>query len=93
MNLSEEQLSEIENMAALFFSTEDIAINVGLTGEDAEYFNVAVEFKSVEPCSMAYYRGRLTAEIELRKSIKQSALNGSTPAQTAMLNFERESRK
>jgi len=93
MNLSAEQLNEIENMAALFFSPEEIAVNLGLTEDDAEYFHIAVECKSDAPCSVAYFKGRLTTEIELRKSIKQSALNGSTPAQTAMLNFEKESRK
>ena len=35
MNFTEEQLNEIEEMAGLFFSPEDIAINLQLTEEES----------------------------------------------------------
>lgn len=94
MNLSEEQLSEIEEMAGLFFSPEDVSLNLGLNEEETESFVSAIECKNTKnPFVAAYMRGRLITEIELRKSIKQSASNGSNPAQQMMLNFQKESRK
>ena len=93
MNFSEEQLNELEEMAGLFFSPEDIAINLQLKEEETDYFVTCIESRSQDPGSVAYYRGRLSAEIILRRAVKQSALNGSSPSQLAMLNFHRESRK
>jgi hypothetical protein len=98
MNLNEEQLnelySEIEEMAALFFSPEDISVNCGFNDEWSELFVHDVETKNVHSSlASAYFKGRLTADIVIRKAIKQSALNGSSPSQQMMLNFERDSRR
>lgn len=93
MNLSEEQLKEVEEMAGLFFSPFDISVNLELTGNDRENFIAAIELKALrEPYVMAYMRGWLRTEIELRKAIKQSALNGSSPSQQMMTNYQRENR-
>lgn len=93
MNLNEDQLSEIEEMAGLFFSPEDIAINLELDEEDTELFVAAVECKNAKNYQAgAYLRGWLSAEIILRKAIQQSALNGSSPSQQMMLNYQKESR-
>jgi hypothetical protein len=91
MNLSEEQLSMVEEMAGLFFSPEMIAINLELNTEDSEDFIYGVENKSTfRPIVAAYYKGWLDAEITLRKAIKQSAMNGSSPSQQMMINYKRE---
>ena len=93
MNLTEEQLSEIEEMARLFFSPVDIAVNLCMDDEETEFFASSVESRNTR-CypAVAYLRGWLSAEITLRKAIQQAALNGSSPAQQMMLNFQRESR-
>ncbi len=93
MNFTEEQLNEIEEMAGLFFSPEDIAINLQLTEEESDYFEACIDCRSQSSCSDAYHTGRLTSEIILRRAVKQSALNGSNPSQLAMLNFHRESKR
>jgi len=94
MNFSEEQLKEIEEMAGLFLSAETIAVNLELNDDDTEYFIAAIECKNMKnPIVAAYYTGRLKSKIELRKAIKQSALNGSSPSQQMMLNFLKESKK
>jgi hypothetical protein len=94
MNLTEEQLSEIEQLAGLFFAPEYIAVNLEMDEEQTEYFVAAVECNSTRaPGVAAFIRGRLSTEIELRKAIKQSALNGSSPSQQMMLNYLKESRK
>ena len=94
MNLNEEQLNEVEELAGLFFSPEEIAVNLELDEEWSEYFVAAVECNSTNvPFVAAYIRGRLSTEIELRKAIRQSAMNGSSPSQQMMLNYLKESRK
>lgn len=93
MNLNEDQLSEIEEMAGLFFSPEDIAVNLELDDEDTELFIAAVASRNTRNCqAVAYLKGWLSAEITLRKAIQQSALNGSSPSQQMMLNYQKESR-
>ena len=93
MNLNEQQLIEVEELAGLFFSPADIAINLELDEDETEYFVAAVECKSTSsPIVAAYMKGWLSADITLRKAIKQSALNGSSPSQQMMLNYQKESR-
>jgi|SRR5665647_881493 len=98
MNLNEEQLkehlNEVEELAGLFFSPEDIAVNLELNEEDTEYIVAAVDGNYTNnPFVAAYIKGRLSTEIELRKAIRQSAMNGSSPSQQMMLNYLKESRK
>lgn len=91
MNLSEEQLNMVEELAGLFFSPEMIAINLELNEEDTERFCLLIQLKRTEmPEVAAYYKGWLLAEISLRRAIKQSAMNGSSPSQAQMLNYQKE---
>ena len=93
MNFTEEHLNEVEEMAGLFFSPEDIAINLELDDEQSEHFITAIEAKKTDfPFVAAYLKGWFTAEVTLRRAIRQSALNGSSPSQQAMLNYQREAR-
>ncbi len=94
MNLNEEQLEMVEEMAGLFFSLEDIAICLELTELESEEFVDAVALKATrQPIVAAYHRGWLSGEVLLRKAIKQAALNGSSPSQQQLLNFQKENRK
>lgn len=91
MNFNEEQLSMVEEMAGLFFPPEMIAINLELDHDESESFIFGVENKSTYcPIIAAYFKGWLNTEIELRKAIKQSAMNGSSPSQQMMVNYKRE---
>ena len=93
MNLNEDQLSEIQQMAGLFFSPEDVAVNLEMDEDDTELFIAAIASRNTRNDQAgAYLRGWLSAEITLRKAIQQSALNGSSPSQQMMLNYQRESR-
>lgn len=94
MNFSEEQLKEVEEMAGLFFAPEEIAVNLQLNEDETESFVAAVIFRdTANPLVVAYLRGWMTAEVTLRKAIKQSALNGSSPSQQTMLNYQKEAQK
>lgn len=75
-------------MAALFFGPEEIALNLELS--DVESFCTLISSKS-GPAFQAYIRGRLTCELELRLAIKQSALNGSSPSQSMLIDFYKKS--
>jgi hypothetical protein len=93
MNFSEEQLKEIEDMAGLFFGAGDISVNLELNEEETEAFGFRIDSRNTcFPEVAAYLKGRLTAEIVMRKAIKQSAQNGSSPSQQQMLNFLRDSK-
>jgi hypothetical protein len=92
MNFSEEQLEEVESMAALFMSVQDIMICLELPPHEEEEFTEILEAGYIHPLYKAYHTGRLSAEIELRQSIKMAALNGSNPAQNTMLNFNNQSK-
>jgi len=84
MNLKEEQYKEIESMASMFFSAEEIAINIEV---DPDEFVELILTKQGEEYK-AYFKGWLTTETQLRKSILQSALNGSSPAQQMMKEYK-----
>ena len=81
----------VEEMAGLFFSPEMIAVNLEMTEEESEYFFNAIQVKDIKNVLVAaYFKGWLEAEISLRRAIKQSAMNGSSPSQQQMLNYQKE---
>ncbi len=94
MNLSAEQIDMVEELAELFFSPEDIAVNLELNDEETEIFvdGVTTRCSSI-PVVGAYIRGWLQGEITLRKAIMKAAINGSNPSQQQLLNFLKESKR
>jgi len=92
MNLTEEQLKEVETLAGLFINPEDIVLIIGLSREKTEEFIIILEIEKDNPIFKAYHKGRLKATVELRQAIKQAALNGSNPAQISMIEFFNQSR-
>jgi hypothetical protein len=92
MNLNEEQLEELETMAGLFFSVESIMIALQIPLTETDEFENILKFKKDNPAYLAYHRGRIKTEVELRQSIKQASLNGSNPAQNTMIEFYNQSK-
>ncbi len=88
MNLTEEQLKGIENMASLFFSAADIAFNIEV---DVDDFTELIQTKQGEAYK-AYFKGWMNSEKDLRKSILESALNGSSPAQQMMKEYQNKAK-
>lgn len=87
MNLTEEQLNEVEMLAGLFFSPSEIMINLEIPFHLEDDFLNILKLENNHPLFIAYHKGRLTSEVQLRQSIKQAALNGSNPAQNTMIDF------
>lgn len=83
MLLTEEQISEIESMAELFFDISDIAVNI-----EVHPMDLRDEINSGQGAAFAAYnRGWFKGEIPLRKSIAKAAANGSNPAQNMLLEL------
>jgi hypothetical protein len=74
---TEEQLKEIEQFASRAFTVREIAIIIGVPVDVFEkcFFNDA------HPVHVAYMRGSLSAQLEIRNALYNSALSGSSPAQ------------
>lgn len=88
-HISEEELLQVETMAGLFFKPEEIAIACGWDMQMSGKFAQIMEYSiTTHILFQRYHKGRITAEIELRQSIKQAAANGSNPAQNTMLDFK-----
>ena len=83
MLLTNEQIKSIEDLAELFFSLDQIALNAQI---DAEEFREEVE-SGQGPAFIAYTTGWFRGEIPLRKSIADAANNGSNPAQQMMITL------
>lgn len=83
MNLTEEQLKEVEQAAYMLLSPTMIAISLEV--DDNEFWTELLTRGT--PIFKAYYKGYLRQLSELRASIIKSAQNGSNPAQQEMLKF------
>ena len=83
MNLTQEQLSEVEEMSYHLIAPGLIAINIGADEMD---FVSEVRTSGTE-ARKAFYRGYLRQLIELREALIKSAKNGSNPAQQELIKF------
>ena len=86
MNLNKEQIETIEEMAQLFYSPEEIAVNIE---EDPDELRPLILAKTGAAYN-AYMKGWLTGDIALRQSIARAAENGSNPAQQMMRDYQKQ---
>jgi len=86
MNLTEEQIKSITDMAELFYSPEEIAINIEV---DPDELRILIQAKEGSVYD-AYMQGWLTGDIALRRSIARAAENGSNPAQQMMRDYQKQ---
>lgn len=87
MNLEKSQLAAIEEMAGHFFSLEQIAAFLQL--KPTSFIMAYTEKGAIW---QAYQKGKITADLELRKAIRTLARQGSTPAQHLWLKLMDEQR-
>ncbi len=81
MELTKEQLAEIEEMAAAFMPPSEIAILMHISSENRELFcEMCKSYKSSEVFT-AYQRGKLKTKLELRKTVIKLAKAGSPAAE------------
>lgn len=84
---SADQLVQVKELAALFFTPREIAI---MMEWDAELFTNDCEIMG-NPAYESFYAGRLQAEVDLRKGILKMAKAGSSPAQTMAMELLKQS--
>lgn len=77
-----EKLKQIEDLAGLAFSPEEI----GIVLEDSSIVLDVMQADGNE-VYQAYMRGKLKKQAEIRKAINDLARNGSHPAQQMMVSF------
>jgi len=85
MNLNKEELATITELAALFYTPTEIA---RILEVDTEEFENQIKSEHGEAYK-SYYKGYYLSDISLRKSILDSAINGSSPAQTLMRDIQK----
>jgi len=89
MELSEEQLQEIEKLAAAAYSPKHVSYMLGLWPFP---FDEAVKDEDSD-ASIAYFKGLYSSEFAVRESILTLARNGSSPAQTLANKLFDENRR
>lgn len=83
MNLTEEQLKEVENAAYLLIPPGWVAISLEV--DEQEFWT---ELRTLNtPINKAYNTGYLRQLTETRAAIIKSAHNGSNPAQMEVMRF------
>lgn len=81
MTDEERRSYHIEQFGRLLFSREEIAIIMGESGDD------------LDPDTLAFLRGQLMSEAEVRTSILKSASTGSAPAQKQWMDLVHQCRQ
>ena len=80
MNLTPEELTEIEKFGELFLEPSEIAI---IIGKDEQDFTDEIKDKDTAAYK-AYWKGFLKSKALVRDSIVKSAQRDSSPAQTLL---------
>jgi len=90
MNLTDEQLLQVEEMAAALLPADEIAILLKLNPSDRNLFIEIVKTHINSPIYMAFHHGRLTTKLELRKTVIKLAKHGSPAAEPIAEKYIRE---
>ncbi len=81
MELTKEQLIEIEEMAAAFMPPDEIAILVHIDPASRDRFCEICRSHKTSELYNAYQRGKLKTKFELRKTVVKLAKAGSPAAE------------
>lgn len=85
-SLTEQQQNEIFQLGRIGFSFREVAANFGFdVGEVARQFR-----EEKGEIYQNWYKGYLTAQAEIRKTVLDAALNSSQPAILQMLRYFRQ---
>jgi len=87
-DITEDASKLVEELASYFFTPREIAVMIEIHPDDA------IILMKIDDSAfyIAFQKGRLQSEMELRKSIIKLARAGSSPAQTMSLDLLNKSR-
>lgn len=77
MNLTDEQLLEVERLAGLFLAPDEIAVLIGV---DADVFCEAITART-GMVYQAYFRGKTLSKRDIHENIVKMAKHGSPQAE------------
>ena len=83
MNYTQEQLLQIEDIAATGYEPKQVAFMLGVS--PAEFCELIRDEES--EVSIAYFKGLYSSEYAVRKSVMTLAQSGSSPAQTMAMKI------
>ena len=81
MNLTDDQIRQVEEMSAALLPADEIAILLNLPPEKRTLLTEVVKNHIHSPVYMAFHRGRLSTKFELRKTVIKLAKHGSPAAE------------
>jgi hypothetical protein len=90
MNLTDEQIQQIEEMAAALLPSDEIALLLKLDSTNRKLFAEIVKTHIDSPIYMAFHQGRLSTKLELRKTVIKLAKHGSPAAEPIAEKYIRE---
>lgn len=90
MNLTNEQLEQLEEYAAALMSITEIAILMDIPTPVRTQFKVLCRQVDTSPLYKAFHKGRLTTKLELRRNIIKLAKAGSPAAEPLAIKFINE---
>ncbi len=89
MELSNDQLQEVERLSAAAYTPREVAFILGI--KPAEFIAQVKDEDS--EAAIAYFKGLYSSELNVRESILLLARNGSSPAQTMANKLFDENRR
>lgn len=90
MQLSDEQLQQIEEMAAALLPPSEIAILIRIDADQRDLFCEICKNHTASDIYTAYHRGRLQTKYELRKTVIKLAKAGSPAAEPLADKYMKE---
>ena len=90
MELSDETLQQIKEMAAALLPPAEIAILISLPAGERSYFCDICRNHHHSPIYEAYQQGRLQTKVELRKTVIKLAKAGSPAAEPLADKYMKE---
>lgn len=90
MNLTEEELKQIEEMASALLPPSEIAILLRIDAAQRKLFGQICKSHVLSPIYEAYHRGKLITKLELRRTVVKLAKAGSPAAEPLAEKFIRE---
>ena len=90
MQLSDEQLQQVEEMAAALLPPSEIAILIRIDADQRDLFCEICKNHTASDIYTAYHRGRLQTKYELRKTVIKLAKAGSPAAEPLADKYMKE---
>lgn len=90
MDLSNEEIQQIEEMSAALLPPDEIAILMNIPPAERSFFVQICKTHQASPIYIAYQRGKLTTKLELRKTVIKLAKAGSPAAEPLAEKYLKE---